>query len=437
MLAVLLAFLLPQSQPASRPHFDQSHWESLFDGRSLQGWVQKGGRYDGNARWTVEDGALTGREGDNHAGGLIYTERAYQDFAFACDVWLSWPFDSGVFVRMVPPPVRGAQLTLDYRGDGEVGAVYADQFLQHNAAGRDQWRRDQWNHVEVRCVGKDFHLEAWLNGSKLTDYTLPAGSTGYAPAGLIGLQVHGNRTDPAGSKVMFKNLRVLELPGFDPALFTLADDGTLAPTAEGQRRGWRALFNGKDLAGWTVRGDPRGYVVRGGMLCFPSKVGGTGEIVTEEDFTDFELRLDFKIAKMANSGVFLRGDRKGGDPAWSGCEVQILDDFHWEQGTNSKLQDWQFTGALYGSVAPASKALRPIGGWNTCEITFQGSRIKTVLNGVTLYDVDTLKVPVAYPDRKAFKDRAGSGFLGLQRHSAPGLAGEEYAWFRNVLVRKL
>ena len=441
MLAFLFALLWQGSQPAIPHHFDQSSWQTLFDGKTTDGWVDKGGRYDGAARWTVEDGALVGREGDNHQGGLLYTARPYTNFVFACDAWLSWPFDSGIFVRMVPNKdgkgAKGAQITLDYHPTGEVGAVYADGFLLHNDTAKAKWHRDQWNHLEVRCVGKDFHLEAWLNGEQITDYQLPAGSTGYAAAGLIGVQVHGNRSDPPGCKAMFRNIKLLELPEFDPAQFTLADNGTLTLTPAAQAQGWRPLFNGRDLDGWQAHGDPKGYAVRDGMLCFPSQVGGTGEIVTRDDFTDFELRLDFKIGAMANSGVFLRGDRKGGDPAWSGCEVQILDDFHWEAGTKSKLKEWQFTGSLYGSVAPAQQALKPIGGWNTYAIRYQGSRLRTVLNGVVLYDVDTLTVPVAYPEQKAFKDRAKTGFIGLQRHSAPGLQGAEYAWFRNVFVRPL
>ena len=97
--------------------------------------------------------------------------------------------------------------------------------------------------------------------------------------------------------------------------------------------------------------------------------------MTDEDFRDFHLRLDFKIARMANSGLFLRAAREGGNPAFSGCEIQILDDFNWERATDSKLKPWQFTGSLYGSVPPAVKALNPIGSWNSLEIRYVGSRL--------------------------------------------------------------
>jgi hypothetical protein len=166
---------------------------------------------------------------------------------------------------------------------------------------------------------------------------------------------------------------------------------------------------------------------------FPVK-GSDAYIRTAEDFRDFELRLDFRVAHMANSGLFLRGDRNGGDPAYSGCEVQILDDFDWERVTGSKLKDWQFTGSLYGAVPPGDRAaVNPIGLWNTFDVAFRGTRLATALNGRTLYDVDTHALAVEPPFRK----RVPEGFIGLQRHAPPDVRGDAYAWFRNLFVRRL
>jgi thiamine biosynthesis lipoprotein len=186
----------------------------VFDGRSLAGWTARGGRYDGNALWTVEDGALTGREGPGGAGGLIYTERAYADFELELEMRITWPFDSGIFSRMVPDK-RGVQVTIDYRPDGEVGGVYSEGYLQHNRKGQERFIRDGWNHFEVRCAGADMHLEAWMNGVKLCDYRLPEDEdfrAGFARKGLLGLQVHGSAGAPEGSVVQFRDIRILELP---------------------------------------------------------------------------------------------------------------------------------------------------------------------------------------------------------------------------------
>jgi hypothetical protein len=195
---------------------------SLFDGETLDGWVTVGGRYDGNAAWTVEDKSITGREGPNSAGGLIYTEAFYRDFELELDAWITYPFDSGVFLHMVPRDLaveegggKGPQVTLDYRPGGEVGGIYADGFLFHNPTGSDRWKRDEWNHLRVRCVGEPMHIVFELNGEVLTDYRLSASNGPFAPTGRIGLQVHGARGEPGDSVVRFKNVTVRMLDSVD------------------------------------------------------------------------------------------------------------------------------------------------------------------------------------------------------------------------------
>jgi hypothetical protein len=193
-------------------------------------------------------------------------------------------------------------------------------------------------------------------------------------------------------------------------------DGKL--TAAGKAAGWRRVsFKGH----------------AGGDIALLTK-GNAPWFESERDYRDFHLKLEFKLARMANSGIFLRAVRGGGNPAFSGCEIQLLDDFNWEKVTGSKLQPWQFTGSLYGAVAPRPKnALRPLGEWNSCEIVYRGSRLVTALNGRVLYDVDTFALDVKPP----FRERAQAGFIGLQRHAPKQVEGEAYAWFRNVFVREL
>jgi hypothetical protein len=284
----------------------------------------------------------------------------------------------------------------------------------------------------VRCTGADMHIEAWMNGDSIADYSVPAGSPGFAPTGLIGLQVHGNRDDPPQNKVQFKNIKLRELSKTDSASFTSDDKGFLALTPWGRAQGWKSLFDGTDLAGWEPVGDKTGYVASNGVLALA--VAGKSEYLrTLEDFKDFEMRIDFKIAEMANSGLFLRGDRKGGDPAYSGCEVQILDDFNYERLAGAKLKEWQFCGSLYGVVPPRVKALKPLGEWNTYEVKYQGTNIAVKMNGQELYAVDTLKVGGKPP----FAERVPTGFIGLQRHAPEQVKGDAYAWFRNIYVKPM
>jgi hypothetical protein len=405
---------------------------ALFDGHSLQGWTTTGGRYDGPARWTVEDGCLVGRTTEKGEGGLIYTARAYHSFDLELEVLMDHPFDSGVFLRMVDKAQgkKGVQVTLDHRPGGEIGAVYADGFLAHNEDGARHYKQGAWNHVRVRSVGRDFWVQAWVNGVQVTDYRLPKGAGGdYAETGRIGLQVHGG--EPSKSAVRCKNIKLRELPVFDPDEFTFADDKMRA-TGD-----FVALFDGKDLAAWEAHGDDgEGFAVRDGVLALLC-AGGAHDLRTKQDYEDFELRLDFKLARLANSGVFLRAARGTDNPAFSGCEVQIIDDHEWEHGTGTTLKAWQKTGGLYGAVAPGvAGALYPTGCWNTLEIRCQGPRVCTRLNGVTLYDVDTFML---HPEQgEPFPARARRGFIGLQRHAPGGeVSGDAFAWFRNVFVRTL
>lgn len=424
LVVALLALLAPSGDV--EPGF-----VSLFDGQSLAGWVTRGGHYDGDARWSVEDGCIVGRQGPNGEGGLLYTERKYAAFELRLETRLDHPFDSGVFVRMAPEG-RGAQVTLDWREGGEIGAIYSDRFLEHNEGGAARFKRDDWNEVVVRCTGFDMHLEVWLNGEPLTDYQVPPDSPGYAPTGLIGLQVHGERGDTGAAR--FRNVRVRELPLFgDRLLETRA--GRVELGEEARAAGWRPLFDGESMAGWSTGAGGARFAVENGELAFLAS-GGSGELRTEEDFRDFRLHLEFNPSRMANSGVFLRAARDGSNPAFSGCEVQILDDFHWEEVTGSKLKPWQFTGSLYGAVAPGDRtALKPLGEWNTYEILYRGGRLAVALNGRTLYDVDTLALECE--SGTPFAERAQRGFIGLQHHGFEHVQDRTVVRFRNVFVQGL
>jgi len=434
----------------------------LFDGATLEGWTTRGGRYDGDARWTVEEGCLTGRTGANGEGGLVYTTRSFTSFDLELDCKLDHPYDSGVFVRMLPPDtgLRGAQVTLDDREGGEIAAIYADGFLAHNEAGAAKWKLNEWNRVRVRCTGFDMRVEVWLNGEPVMDHRIPHGSGAFASRGLVGLQVHGADADAASRKVQFKNIRIRELDvltlvDFDGAQTEKENAGALhralgggaarggelriAVPREGgigdldltrtaRDAGWRELF----ASGHVAYGDQDGYVVAQSELEIPAS--GGGHVATADDFTDFRLRFDFKLAEMANSGLFLRGVRDGGDPAYSGCEIQLLDDFNWEERTGSKLAPYQFTGSLYAAVpaGPDKEYARP-GEWNRMEVQYRGTRLAAALNGRLLFDVDTAGLAV----EPAFAARAASGFIGFQRYGADGVVGDTAITVRNAFVQPL
>ena len=410
-------------------------WVHLFDGKTLEGWTTVGGPYDGKAEWTVEEGIIIGREGPNRAGGLLYTEEQYSDFEIELDAWISYPFDSGVFARMLPGE-RGAQITLDYRPGGEIGGVYSNGWLLHNPEGERAWKRDQWNRVRVWCAGDPMVLRAWVNGVQVTDYRLPRGAGNFAPKGRIGLQVHGGGNAAEDAHVRFRDIRVRRLPEGAGQVFVEDESGRMALTAAGEAMGWRSLFNGTDLTGWEAAGDGSGYRVEDGQLEF-LYAGTSPYLRTTKDYRDFHLRMDFRIGEMANSGLFLRASRDAGDPAYSGAEIQILDDFNWEDRTGTKLKPYQFSGSLYGAIAAKRPgALLPLGQWNTYDVIYRGARMAVYLNGKALFDVDTLSLEPMVGD--GFAERARAGFIGLQRHAPADVGSDEtYATFRNLYLREL
>ncbi len=417
-------------------------WKSLFDGSTLEGWTDRGGRYDGDAVWTVEDGAITGRVGANGVGGLLYTTDVFASFDVELQARLDWPFDSGVFVRMWPEG-KGGQVTLDaHPRGGEVGAIYADGFLQHNTWARDTvWKRAEWNDVRVRCTGFDMRIEAWVNGVKVSDHTLAPNTAGYAPRGRIGIQVHGNRDDPPGHRAQFRSIRVRRLDVFGDDAFAphvAGGDQRTQLSVSGRSAGWVALID-DELGEWwsgSAGGEltpplASGYRVEDGVLHVPSR--GSGNLISRRELRNARMRFDFKLARMANGGVFLRSDRAGGNPSYTGAEVQLLDDHNWESVTGSTLEKWQFTGSLYGAVAPEVSVLAPIGEWNTMELLYRGSRLAVALNGHVLYDVDTHTVTAEPP----FAERVAHGFFGMQRYSAPDVEGDTAVWVRNAYLQPL
>src|SRR5258708_2006571 len=183
----------------------------------------------------------------------------------------------------------------------------------------------------------------------------------FARAGHIGLQVHGGQGMAPSTRVQFRRITIAG-EALDAKPVFSGPASALEPSDAAKLLGWRPLFDGKSLAGWEMHGDPTGAVAQDGTILI---TGGGGELATKEDFKDFELYLEFQTSEMANSGVFLRAARDGSNPAYSGCEIQVLDDFNWERVSNTRLEPWQFCGSLYHAVPPKAKALKPIGEWNS------------------------------------------------------------------------
>src|SRR5262245_31070686 len=150
----------------------------------------------------------------------------------------------------------------------------------------------------------------------------------------------------------------------------------------GAPEGFTSLFNGKDLTGWKATGDMKvwGADADKGVLFVSG--GGGGWLMTEKEYGDFEIRLEYKMPKMGNSGVGLRAPLKG-DPAYVGMEIQLLDDANWKG-----LRPEQQTGSIYDVVAAKKINSKPFGEWNTMRIVAKGRKILVEHNGEVLVDAN-------------------------------------------------
>jgi hypothetical protein len=189
--------------------------------------------------------------------------------------------------------------------------------------------------------------------------------------------------------------------------------------------GFVSLFDGQTLQGW--KGSDGYKVEDGNLVCIQ---GGRGNLLSERQYTDFVLRFEVRLTPGANNGLGIRCPfRPEGNLHLDGIELQILDDSSDKYAT---IKPYQFHGSVYG-IVPAKKGhLKPVGEWNSQEVTVQGRMIKVVLNGVTIVDAD-------------LDEATKSGTLDGQEH--PGLKlGTGHIGFlghgdrievRNIRIREL
>lgn len=214
--------------------------------------------------------------------------------------------------------------------------------------------------------------------------------------------------------------------------FLLCSIATMA-----QNKEWKSLFDGQSLSGWrTYQAKPAdSWFVKDGILSNKgNKDPNTkhADLITEKQYENYELSIDWKIAPQANSGILYMVTEEFPSSYRSGPEYQLIDD----KGYPGKLEDWQITGANYAMDPPLLDATKPAGEWNTTVIIINKGHVEHWLNGkkVVSYDLWT----DAWKQRKAagkWKDDKGyaaskKGHIALQDHG-----GE--VWFKNIKIREL
>jgi hypothetical protein len=199
------------------------------------------------------------------------------------------------------------------------------------------------------------------------------------------------------------------------ALALLVGPAVLGRGALAQQAGWTPLFNGRDFAGWNRTGNANWRVEDGALVADR----GTGFLVSEESFADFELRAEFFADAHTNSGIFIRAQDRNAIASATSYEVNI-----WDERPEQRYG----TGAIV-DVAAVDPMPRAGGRWNSLEITAVGDALSVVMNGQKTAD-------------RVRDARFRSGPIGLQHSAgirdAGGVPNDRgVIRFRKVEIRRL
>ncbi len=285
----------------------------------------------------------------------------------------------------------------------------------------------EWNAVRIVAQGK--HVEHWLNGQKVVEYDVgsPAWQSALEKAseslraqadrssGSILLQGHNGLTS-------FRNIRIRGQVVENPPPKVVAEKSSPQPdwipliSATGNfQTHWKSLGPFKDVTGEL-------------------QASSSGLASTREQFDNFDLEFEWKIAPGGNSGLYYRTDasKTGTAGSYPGTEFQLLDNGSHPDGKNAKTS----TGSLYGVIAASRDASKPPGEWNSSRVLADGNHVQHWVNGSLAvdYEIDSSAWKAALAQSKNDQIRSNSGKstgnILLQGHT--GLVQ-----FRNMRIRRL
>ncbi len=390
-LLVVITTLLPNTIAA------QKGWQPLFNGKDFNGWKKLGGI----ANYTIDNGVLIGTTVLGSGNTFLTTEKEYGDFILELDVMIEdTSNNSGVQTRShfdsKNGRVYGRQIEIDPTSRAWSGGVYDEARrewlypMDLNTTAKTAFKNSEFNHMRIECIGNE--TKTWINNIA-TSYVVDT----LDATGFIGLQVHAiNNVAHANKRVFFKNINI-QTAGFKPAKF---DKGVYVVnnvpnnlTKYEQKDGWQLLFDGTTSKGWkSAKGlgfPSKGWQVADGVLQVMSSEGrestNGGDIITEKQYSAFDLSFNFKLAAGANSGVkyFVTLAEKSVGSA-IGLEYQVLDD---SLHPDAKLgRNGNRTMASLYDLMTANKQkrfLHKIGEWNIGRIVvYPNNVVEHYLNGV-------------------------------------------------------
>ncbi|MCM4156916.1 DUF1080 domain-containing protein [Gramella sp. AN32] len=382
---------------------DDTPWINLFDGTSLNGWHQKGG----DAEYTVREGTIVGSTVHDTPNSFLTTDKTYGDFILELDYKVDSTMNSGIQIRSNSYPyykdgrVHGYQVEIDPSKRSWSGGIYDESrrgwlnTLENNPEAQKAFKQNDWNHYRIEAIGDT--IKTWINdvpASHLVDDK--------TASGFISLQVHSIKPDNnEGTEIVWKNIRILT-----DSVSKYSTKSPIEPiltnnqlTIDENKNGWKLLWDGKTTNGW--RGakldsfPEKGWKIENGVLSVLASGGeestAGGDIVTTEQYSDFELKVDFKLTPGANSGIKYYVDTKlnKGEGSSIGLEYQILDDDLHPDAKLGNHEGSRTVGSLYDLIqADTNKPIKPVGEWNTAHIISNNNHVEHWLNGVKILEYE-------------------------------------------------
>lgn len=430
----------------------KGNWIDLFNGQNLDGWEQKGG----DAVYTVEHGMIVGTTVANTPNSFLCTEEMYSDFILELEIMVDTALNSGIQIRSNEYQngrVHGYQVEIDPSPRAYSGGIYDEarrgwlNDLSQNEDSREAFKNDSWNKYRVEAVGNS--IRTWINGVMCANLVDEADDNGF-----IAFQVHSVNVErepwKEGIQVKWRNIRILtedvesyrKEAGKEIPVTTTLLTNKLTPKEENE--GWKLLFNGESPTAWRgahKEGFPEiGWVVKDSTLTVEASGGGEseygGDIVTIDEYSNFDLKVDFMLSPGANSGIkyYVTEDKETKGSA-IGLEYQILDD-NLNPDAGKGREGNRTVASLYDLIPAREKQVRQIGQWNMARIVSDNNHVEHWLNGRKVLEYErgseTYRDLVAISKYKVWKNfgEAEAGHILLQDH------GDKVS-FRNIKIKEL
>lgn len=215
-------------------------------------------------------------------------------------------------------------------------------------------------------------------------------------------------------------------------------------TSKEKEEGWQLLFDGNSVDAWRGYNSDsfpeKGWQVKDNLLMVEAtgteEEGYGGDIITKEQYKDFEFKVDFKLSPQGNSGIIYLVKEEENVPSWHNApEYQLLDNRYYEENGDIPM-DKHRTGDVYDIYASSEDAMKPVGEWNTAMIRIKDKTVEHWLNGKKLATY-TLQSPEwsEIVAKSKFAEYPGygmadQGHIGIQDHG-------HQLWYRNIKVRPL